>query len=727
MSSDSPLRQQLEHIPPEPGVYVFKNAAGEAIYVGKAKSLRARVRSYFGEGGDGRQQVPFLMALANSVEVFLTSNEKEALLLENQMIKEFQPSYNVKLKDDKNYLCLRIDTKQKFPRVEITRRMRSDGARYFGPYHSASSIRQTVRLLNRHFVLRTCRDTVFKNRKRPCLQYEIKRCPGPCVFPVDPLEYAEHVRDAISFLEGRTSELIKRLGERMQLAVVNEEFEQAALHRDQLQAVQSSLEKQKIMTADLEDRDVFGIARQGERVVIQLLWVRNGNVRGGRTFDLDHAELELPELLEDAVRSYYDSVSELPREVLLPVAIEGQEALEQWLRERRDAAVSVLVPERGTKHKLVAMATKNAELRLRTRVETTEAAQQTLERLQRSLRLQNYPERIECYDISNTQGGQIVGSQVVFEDGVPAKGEYRLYKIKLSNSQDDFRSMHEVLTRRLKRGLEEGELPSLIVIDGGIGQLNVARAVFMELGIEGVDLCALAKSRSLEEGQGYSGQDSAEKEKKWELLLGGLTPEDSGAAKVVTLASLASPPKYSHGVDVFSPAALEREDSVRDGSDAQLQQTTAAALSPAALRVALAPLDTPAFAETREGAKEGPSSRAASTPQPRSPERVFLPGQKNPIVLKPYAQELLLLTHLRDEAHRFAITFHRKLRKKKGLSSALDTVAGLGPKRKRALLRHFGSLKAFLEAPPEALEHILGLPAVLLARAQSELRATVSK
>lgn len=649
------LRDQLEHIPPEPGVYVFKNAAGEAIYVGKAKSLRARVRSYFGEGGDGRQQVPFLMALANSVEVFLTSNEKEALLLENQMIKEFQPSYNVKLKDDKNYLCLRIDTKQKFPRVEITRRMRTDGARYFGPYHSASSIRQTVRLLNRHFVLRTCRDTVFKNRKRPCLQYEIKRCPGPCVFPVEPLEYAEHVRDAMSFLEGRTTELMQRLTERMKLAATNEEFEQAALHRDQLQAVQSSLEKQKIMTADLEDRDIFGIARQGEHVVIQLLWVRNGNVRGGRTFDLDHAELELPELLEDAVRSYYDSVSELPREVLLPMAIEGQEALEQWLRERRDGAVTVLVPERGTKHKLVAMATKNAELRLRTRVETTEAAQQTLERLQRSLRLQNYPERIECYDISNMQGGQIVGSQVVFEDGVPAKGEYRLYKIKLSNVQDDFRSMHEVLTRRLKRGLEEGELPSLIVIDGGIGQLNVARSVFMELGIEGVDLCALAKSRALEEGQGYSGQNAADKDKKWDLLLAG------------------------------ADAMVESEPDL-------------------------------------EEPEERPEISPTGAPQPRSPERIFLPGQKNPIVLKPYAQELLLLTHLRDEAHRFAITFHRKLRKKKGLSSALDDVNGLGPKRKKALLRHFGSLKAFLEAPPEALANVPGLAPALLTRAQSDLR-----
>jgi excinuclease ABC subunit C len=653
--SESPLRQQLEHIPPEPGVYVFKNAAGEAIYVGKAKSLRARVRSYFGVGGDGRQQVPFLMALANSVEVFLTGNEKEALLLENQLIKEFQPSYNVKLKDDKNYLCLRIDTKQKFPRVEITRRMRHDGARYFGPYHSASSIRQTVRLLNRHFVLRTCRDTVFKNRKRPCLQYEIKRCPGPCVFPVEPSEYAEHVHDAMAFLEGRTTELMQRLGQRMHDAAAREEFEQAALHRDQLQAVQSSLEKQRVMAADLEDRDIFGIAREGERVVIQLLWVRSGNMRGGRTFDLDHAELELPELLEDAVRSYYDSVSELPREVLLPVPIEGQDALEQWLRERKAGAVTVLVPERGAKHKLVAMATKNAELRLRTRVETTEAAHQTLERLQRSLRLHNFPERIECYDISNTQGGQIVGSQVVFEEGVPAKAEYRLYKIKLTDAQDDFRSMHEVLTRRLKRGLEEGELPSLIVIDGGIGQLNVARAVFMELGIEGVDLCALAKSRALEEGQGFSGQGSVDKAKKWEALLGGETA----------------------GVP-------DTQDTV-------------------------------------------PDTMAPASEQPRSPERVFLPGQKNPIVLKPYAQELLLLTHLRDEAHRFAITFHRKLRKKSGLASALDSVVGLGPKRKRALLRHFGSVKAFVEAAPAALNDVPGLPSALLARAQSDLRANSGK
>ncbi len=590
LPEEKPLRAQLEALPSSPGVYQFKNAAGEIIYVGKAKSLRSRVGNYFGVG-DGRTQVPFLMREAHAVEVLLTSNEKEALLLENQLIKQHQPRYNVELKDDKNYLCLRIDQKQKYPRVEITRRLRSDGARYFGPYHSASMIRQTVRLLNRHFLLRTCRDTVFKNRKRPCLQYEIKRCPGPCVLPVDAGEYGEHVKDAVAFLEGRHAELVARLKSRMQTAANAESFEQAAEIRDQLGAVEASLQKQRVMQRDLEDRDVFGIVRQGDRVAVQLLLVRDGNVRGGRTFDLDHAELELPELLEDSLRNYYDKITELPREVLLPMTIEGQEAFEQWLRERRGAAVDVLVPERGDKKKLVELAMRNAQHRLKTRVETTEAAQQTLERLQRSLRLQNFPERIECYDISNTQGGQIVGSQVVFEEGVPAKGEYRLFKMRHEKGQDDFASMHEMLTRRLKRGLEEGEMPSLIVIDGGIGQLNVARAVFMELGVEGVDLCALAKSRALEEGQGFSGEAAIEKSAKWDALFAGEDLIDDAPAEEV------------------------------------LEESTAPDV------------------------------------QKRSPERVFLPGKKNPIVLKPYAQELLLLTHLRDEAHRFAITFHRKLRK----------------------------------------------------------------
>ncbi len=613
----------IASLPVDPGVYLFKDAAGVVIYVGKAKNLRARVRNYF--GGDDRLNVPFLLREAASVDTLITTNEKEALLLENTLIKQHQPRYNIELKDDKHYLCLRIDPKQSFPRVEITRRMRDDGARYFGPYHSATQIRQTVRLINRHFQLRTCRDTVFKNRKRPCLQYEIKRCPAPCVLQVDTAGYAQSVQDAIAFLEGRESDLIPRLLARMRDAAAAEEFERAAQLRDQVSAIETSLQKQRVMSADLEDRDVWGLAREGASVVIQLLWVRDGKMRGGRTFDLDDSELPSGELLEDAVRQYYDATTDPPREVLLSEAIEGMDAFAEWLRDRRHAAVTLAVPERGPKRRLIEIACKNAAHRLRTRVETDEAAQQTLERLQRALRLQNFPERIECYDISNTQGGQIVGSQVVFEDGLPARGEYRLYKLRTADGQDDFQSLREVLTRRLRRGLEEGELPSLIVIDGGIGQLNVARAVFSDLGIEGVDLASLAKSRVLDDGVGFQGEEGTE--------------------------------------------------------------------------------------ASAEGAEE----------IARSPERVFLPGQKNPIVLKPYASELLLLTHLRDEAHRFAIGFHRKLRKKRGLESALDEVSGLGPKRRKALLRHFGSVKAFVAAPAESLRGIPGVPERVALAAQRTL------
>jgi excinuclease ABC subunit C len=615
------LREQIADLPQDPGVYIFRDEAGTVIYVGKAKNLRARVRNYL--GADDRFNIPFLMNEAITVEPLITNNEKEALLLENTLIKQHQPRYNIELKDDKNYLCLRIDPTQAYPRVEITRRMRQDKARYFGPYHSANSIRRTVRLINRHFLLRTCRDTVFKNRKRPCLQYEIKRCPAPCVLTIDDLAYKQSVQDAISFLEGKESDLISRLQARMKQAASEEAFERAAQLRDQIFAIDESLQKQRVMSADLEDRDIFGVAREGQRAVIQLLSVREGKLRGGRSFDVDDNELPTTELLEDALRNYYDRTTQLPREVLLPFEIEGREAFEAWLRERRGGAVDVLVPERGEKKKLITLAENNAAHRLRTRVETDEAAQETLERLQRSLRLINYPERIECYDISNTQGTEIVASQVVFENGVPARGEYRLYKMKAGAGQDDFRSLQEVLTRRLKRGLEEGELPSLMVIDGGIGQLNVARAVFADLGVEGVDLCSLAKSRLLGEEQGFSGDDSA-------------APMEEGDDK-------------------------------------------------------------------------------------RSPERIFLPGQKNPIVMKPYASELLLLTHLRDEAHRFAITFHRKLRKNAGLRSALDGVPGLGPKRKKLILRHFGSIKAFLEAAPEALKAIEGVPEKVLAEARAYL------
>ncbi|MCC6808028.1 MAG: excinuclease ABC subunit UvrC [Deltaproteobacteria bacterium] len=618
------LQEQIGDLPQQPGVYMFRDQQGTVLYVGKAKNLRARVRNYF--GADDRFNIPFLMNEAVSVEPFLTGNEKEALLLENELIKQHQPRYNIELKDDKHYLCLRVDPHSKYPRVEITRRMRSDKARYFGPYHSATAIRRTVRLINRHFQLRTCRDTVFKNRKRPCLQYEIKRCPAPCVLTIDELAYKQSVQDAIAFLEGKESDLLTRLKMRMLQAASGEDYERAAQVRDQIFAIEESLQKQRVMSADLEDRDVFGVAREGQRAVIQLLTVREGKLRGGRTFDLDDNELPTKELLEDALRSYYDKITaqprQIPREVLLPFEIEGRAAFEEWLRERRGAAVDVLVPERGAKKKLVTLADNNAAHRLRTRVETDEAAQETLERLQRSLRLTNFPERIECYDISNTQGTEIVASQVVFENGVPAKSEYRLYKMRAAEGQDDFRSLQETLTRRLKRGLEEGELPSLIVIDGGIGQLNVARAVFTDLGVEGVDLCSIAKSRVLGDDQGFQGADAVEDK----------NPE-------------------------------------------------------------------------------------------RSPERVFLPGQKNPIVLKPYASELLLLTHLRDEAHRFAITFHRKLRKNRGLESALDGVPGLGPKRKKAILRRFGSLKAFAAAAPEAFKDIAGVPEKVLVEAQRHVLA----
>jgi len=628
MNPVAELKAQVETLPLTPGVYLFRDAAGAVLYVGKAKNIRVRVRHYFGVDQDNRFLVPFLVEQASHIDYFITHNEKEALLLENTLIKQHQPRYNIELKDDKNYLCLRLDLKQPFPRVEMVRRKRPDGALYFGPFHSAIAIRQTVRLLNRHFQLRTCKDTVFKNRQRPCLQYEIKRCPGPCVFDVDHEDYRHHVNDAVAFLEGKASGLLGRLHQRMRVVADEEDFERAALYRDQINAIEQSLTKQRVNIEGKQDRDIFAMAREGHKLVLQLLYVREGQLRGGRTFDIDNAELPTSELLEDAVRSYYDQTTELPREVWLSETIEGINALEEWLRDRCGHAVDVLVPERGEKRRLIELAQNNALYRLRTRVDADDSALVTLEALQRALNLQNFPERIECYDISNTQGGQIVGSQVVFENGFPAKAEYRLYRMKAVPTQDDFLSLREMLTRRLKRGLEEGELPSLIVIDGGLGQLNIVRAVFDELGIEGVDLCSLAKSRVLEDDQNFAG----------------------------------APPK--------------QENSTIEKNAIQ-----------------------------------------------RSPERIFLPGRKNPVILKPYATELHLLMHIRDEAHRFAIGYHRKLRTKRGLVSALDGIFGIGPKRKKALLQHFGSVKAFLEAPEETLKNIPGIPAHMAQTVRMQLLA----
>ncbi|QRN94304.1 excinuclease ABC subunit UvrC [Archangium violaceum] len=596
---DAKLQAKLDALPTEPGVYLMKDRQGEIIYVGKAVNLRNRVRSYFTRTGDTRAFVSLLDRFLGDIETVLVHNEKEALLLENELIKKHKPRFNVLLKDDKQYISLRLDRSQDYPRLEVVRKYQKDGARYFGPYSSASAIRETLRIINRFFHLRTCTDHVLANRKRPCLLHQIGRCPAPCVYPVSVEEYRKSVDEVALFLEGKAGELVDGLRARMKQASSELKFEEAARIRDQLLAIERSLERQKVATTDFKDQDVFAAHREGDRLLVYVLYVRQGRLNGGMAFPLGSQEFPDEELLPSFVNLYYDQGNFVPEEVLLPLDIEEREGLEALLTERKGDRVRVMVPKRGEKRDLVEMAQKNAEQATIERRRTKDETEVVLRRLQERLHLRNLPRRMECFDISHFQGASIVASQVAATDGEIDKSRYRRYRIKTLEKQDDFASMHEVITRRLQRGQEEGDLPDLLVIDGGKGQLASALAAAKDVGIEGVDIISLAKSRDQE---------------------------------------------------------------VHD--------------------------------------RDEESSR--------SPERVFIPHRKDPIVLRQNSAELYLLARLRDEAHRFAITFQQKSMRKGNFHSVLEDIPGVGDVRKKLLLRHFGSLKRVREATIEELAEVLG-------------------
>lgn len=593
------LQEKLDALPTEPGVYLMKDRRGVIIYVGKAISLRNRVRSYFTRTGDTRVFVSMLDSILGDIETVLVHNEKEALLLENELIKKHKPRFNVLLKDDKQFISLRLDKTQDFPRLEVVRKYDRDGARYFGPYSSAGAIRETLRLINRYFRLRTCTDHVMANRKRPCLLYQIGRCPAPCVYPVPPEDYRRSVDEVVLFLEGKATELVEGIKGRMRTAATELKFEEAARLRDQLRAIERSLERQKAVTTDFKDQDVFAFFREGDRILFYVLWVRQGRLNGGQAFPFGSQEFPDEELLPSFVNLYYDQGSFVPEEVLLPLEPESLEGLESLLTERRGERVRVMVPKRGEKHDLVLMAAKNAEQAFTERKRTKEETDAVLSRLQQKLNLRNFPRRMECFDISHFQGASIVASQVAVTDGETDKSRYRKYKIKTLEKQDDFASMYEVLSRRLKRGLEENDLPDLLVIDGGKGQLASVHAAMKDLGVEKVDVVGLAKSRDQE---------------------------------------------------VFD----------RDAESA------------------------------------------------RSAERVFVLGRKDPIVLPQNSAEIFMLTRMRDEAHRFAITYQQKDLRKSRVRSALEDIPGVGEVRRKTLLRHFGSLKRVQEATIEELAEVVG-------------------
>ena len=643
-----PLAEILERLPSEPGVYLMKDRRGKMLYIGKAANLRNRVRQYFQPAsGDTRDFVPLLEGVVVDIDTVVTSNEKEALLLENTLIKRHQPRFNVKLTDDKNFLSLRLDPRVEWPRLEVVRRMADDGAWYFGPYHSASGCREALRVVNRHFRLRTCTNHVLHHRSRPCLQCQINRCLGPCCVPVSRDEYAEQVRDVRLFLEGKSDELLAGLHRRMQEAARQTQFERARIVRDQIQALESVLQSQRVVSADLLDQDVIGFHREGMALEMVVLSVRQGKMIGSRAFSFARQEFPDAEVLSSFLGLYYDLLPVPPDEVLLPFAIADADLKADWLSDRRGKKVQILVPARGPRHDLAELARKNAAANFVSRRNAREDAELTLGRLQRRLGLAKLPRVIECYDISHIQGAETVASMVVFVDGQPEKSRYRTYKIRQAESPDDFACMYEVLARRFRRaqesaqpGQESWRLPDLLVVDGGKGQLGVALAAARDTGIDvrpgaGLPIIALAKER-----------------------------------------------------DMAAPTQAARAEG-----EPKVEASVAAEIGE--------PPDPP----TADGrARENPGG-----PDRHPPDRVFLPQAKDAIPIRAHSAEMYVLQRLRDEAHRFAVTFHRSQRKKRTLHSELSLISGVGPARQRDLLRHFGSLKKIREA---SFEDLLAVPGI---------------
>jgi excinuclease ABC subunit C len=595
---------QLKSMPARPGVYIFKNAKGVILYVGKAASLRNRVRSYFGSAHAFEPKVRRLVDQIEDIEFILTGSAQEALLLEATLVKRHQPFFNVRLKDDKHYPYLKIDLKEEWPRVEITRRIHSDGARYFGPFASAGSVRRTLDLVKKLFPWRSCTKEITGKDARPCLEYYIHRCVGPCASLCTKDEYDTVIAQTIMFLEGRSADIVRDLRSDMQAASEAMEYERAARLRDQIRSIDRTTERQVMEVRDRTDMDAFGLAREDQEAYVQVFFVRKGLIVGRDIFQLDGAAGETDEeVLRSFVEQFYESAPYVPARVLLPVAIDDADLISAWLTERRGKNAAVMVPARGEKKALVQRATENARESLRQArarwMADRSSKDAALLQLQEELELASLPRRIECYDISTIQGTSAVGSMVVFEDGNPKRSEYRRFRIKGVAGQNDFAMMQEVLRRRFWRfrsseaqaqaGAEHpagreydesfGAIPDLVIVDGGKGQVSVAHDAMRNLGVGQIPLAGLAKRF----------------------------------------------------------------------------------------------------------------------------EELYVKDVSEPVVLDRTSQALYLVQRIRDEAHRFAITYHRDVRKKTGLRSALDEIPGVGPRRKKALLRKFGSLKAIKEATVEEI------------------------
>jgi excinuclease ABC subunit C len=592
------LIEKIRTLPTQPGVYLYKNAAGEVIYVGKAKSLRARVRSYFQDGvGEANAKTGSLLRAAVDVEYIVVANEKEALALENNLIKLKQPRFNILLRDDKTYPYIKLTLAERFPRVYVTRRLNKDGSVYFGPYFPGNLAHRIVDLIHRHFLIPSCKVDLTRYHARPCLQFYIKRCLGPCVKDLTtPETYAEAVRDVQLLLEGRQTDLSRSLRERMQQAAESQEYERAARYRDLLSTVDQLQEKQRVAAAEGDDMDVFGYHFENRMLAVNVFHVRGGKILDRREFFWE----ELPEqqtgepfnpgdLFSALLKQVYIDQQYVPRGVLVPVDFEDRPALEELLSEKRGGKVEILTPQRGEKRSLIDLVAQNAKQSYDQRFRVMKPAAQAIqEALQDALTLPEIPRRIECFDISHIQGAETVASMVVWEEGRMNKSEYRKFIVRTVEGVNDFAAMHEVVTRRYKRLRDEKkEFPSLILVDGGLGQLHAAAEALEALEITNQPLASIAKREEI----------------------------------------------------------------------------------------------------------------------------IYVAGQENePVVLDRHSPVLHLVQAIRDESHRFAVTFHRKRRQMRDRDSELLQIPGIGERTRQRLIQHFGSLRAVQEADAVALSAILTRP-----------------
>ncbi len=586
--TNSLVLEQLKQLPAAPGVYLMKDAAGNIIYVGKAANLSKRVRSYFTSGQKLSAKAQRMVSRVRDIDFFVTSSEQEALILELNLIKRHRPRYNVSLKDDKTFPYLKIDINNDWPRVYVTRRLEQNGGRYFGPFASARSVRQTLKVLKEIFPFRSCTKNITGSAPRPCLQHHIQHCLGPCIGAVSKDEYAEVIRQIVLFLEGKQEKVIRELEGRMEEAAKALDFEKAALLRDRIRAVRQVIEGQRLATRVRGEQDVIAFVQDKDRAYAQVFFVRSGRLVGRESFILEGTRSEEPsQIMASFVEQFYHSAPGVPPLLLLQHPLEDKAVIEDWLQRKRGASVRIQVPRRGSRKELVDIVAENARLGLEQlkikRLAAPKVLKAALDEIKRELKLPRLPSRLEGYDISNIQGKLAVGSMVVFEQGSPKTSCYRRFRIKTVPGADDYAMLAEVLSRRFKRLSSAADdwavLPDLILIDGGRGQLNAA-----------------------------------------------LSAIDKAGAGPVPIASLA---------------------------------------------------------------KEN--------------EEIFIPRRAEPVVLPRSSPGLQLLERLRDEAHRFALGYHQKVRSRVSIASALDTVPGIGPKRRRALLKQFGSLAGIRRASPEEL------------------------